>query len=216
MNKIVVKKLRVKVDSAETIAGIFDQENVEFHSIAKVNWTEFPYQPTVSFRIAQDGKSIFLNYQVNEKSIRARYKEDNGKVWTDSCVEFFIMPEKDGIYYNFESNCIGTILLGAGSDRYNRTRAPKEIVQQIQRYSSLGNCPFEEKDRSEPWEVSLVIPVSCFFQSSISDLSGLVARCNFYKCGDELSTPHFLSWNPIESLHPDFHLPMYFGEIKFQ
>ncbi|MDE6269894.1 MAG: hypothetical protein K2M12_03440, partial [Muribaculaceae bacterium] len=44
---------------------------------------------------------------------------------------------------------------------------------------------------------------------------GKQLRANFYKCGDLLSTPHFLSWNRVDTPHPDFHRPEYFGAIKF-
>jgi hypothetical protein len=39
---------------------------------------------------------------------------------------------------------------------------------------------------------------------------------NFYKCGDELPTPHFLSWNPIEWKEPSFHRPEQFGKLIFE
>ena len=38
---------------------------------------------------------------------------------------------------------------------------------------------------------------------------GLRARMNLYKCGDDLSHPHFLSWQPIEAPKPNFHLPAF-------
>ena len=37
----------------------------------------------------------------------------------------------------------------------------------------------------------------------------------FYKCGDKLQTPHFLSWNPIDLPKPDFHCPAFFGLLQF-
>ena len=44
----------------------------------------------------------------------------------------------------------------------------------------------------------------------------LVAKGNFYKCGDMLSKPHFLSWNPIDTPSPDFHVPASFGLLTFE
>ena len=35
------------------------------------------------------------------------------------------------------------------------------------------------------------------------------------KCGDDLTVPHFLSWNPIKTEKPDFHRPEFFGTVKF-
>jgi hypothetical protein len=42
------------------------------------------------------------------------------------------------------------------------------------------------------------------------------ARGNFYKCGDSLSVPHFLSWQPIDNPTPNFHLEKFFGELDFE
>ena len=50
---------------------------------------------------------------------------------------------------------------------------------------------------------------------SIESLKGVCATANFYKCGDDLPEPHFVSWNKIEAPTPNFHLPKYFGEIEF-
>ena len=90
---------------------LFDEEKIDFQPIQCVNWAEYPYKPKVSFRIAHTQNSILLHFKVKEESVRAKYGEDNGSVWTDSCVEFFSIPAGDGIYYNIECNCIGTILI---------------------------------------------------------------------------------------------------------
>ena len=47
-------------------------------------------------------------------------------------------------------------------------------------------------------------------------LDGKEIKANFYKCGDELQTPHFLSWNPIQIEQPDFHRPDFFGTLEFE
>ncbi len=38
---------------------------------------------------------------------------------------------------------------------------------------------------------------------------------NFYKCGDKLTVPHFVTWNSIGTNKPDFHQPKFFGELYF-
>ena len=108
-----VKKLSGKVQDAQQIPTLFDNENITYHPIDIVNWKEYPYQPQVSFRIAYTNDAILVHYKVVEDSVRAKYGEDNGSVWTDSCVEFFSIPAGDGIYYNLECNCIATILLAS-------------------------------------------------------------------------------------------------------
>ena len=96
---------------------------------------------------------------MTEGSVRAKYGEDNGAVWTDSCMEFFFkFPAGDGVYYNMECSCIGTFLVGAGAERNNREHAPREVMEKVSRWSSLGRTPFEERIGECTWEVALVIP----------------------------------------------------------
>lgn len=83
-----VKKLSGKVQDAQQIPTLFDHENIMYYPINIVNWKEYPYQPQVSFRIAYTNDAILVHYKVVEDSVRAKYGEDNGSVWTDSCVEF--------------------------------------------------------------------------------------------------------------------------------
>ncbi len=188
-----VKKLSGKVQDAQQIPALFDNENIMYHPVDRVNWEAYPYQPHVSFRIAYTNDAILLHYKVTEDSVRARYGEDNGSVWTDSCVEFFSIPAADGIYYNLECNCIGTVLLAAGPERSDREAASLEITGQVKRWASLGRETFEEKIGECTWEVALLIPYKVFFKHAITGLDGMSIRANFYKCGDELQKPHFLS-----------------------
>jgi hypothetical protein len=82
---------------------------------------------------------------------------------------------------------------------------------QIKRYASLGNEPFEEKKGNFNWTLTVDIPFSLLG----IDAHNLPAsiKANFYKCGDETSVPHYVSWNPIEVENPDFHRPEFFGEL---
>jgi hypothetical protein len=170
----------------------------------------------VKFRLAHTDEAVLLHFKVTEQSVRAKYGEDNGAVWTDSCVEFFSIPAGDGIYYNIECNCIGTVLVGAGPVRNGREHAPQSVTALIDRWASLGRIPFEERLGETEWEVALVIPYAVFFKHQLSTLDGSEVKANFYKCGDELQTPHFLSWNPIPIENPDFHRPDFFGTLSFE
>ncbi|MDR0937854.1 MAG: hypothetical protein LBN29_00650 [Mediterranea sp.] len=213
---IKVKKINEPVSDAAALPALLDKEGVGFEPIANVNWAEYPYRPEVKFRVAHTDDAILLHYQVKEASVRARYATDNAPVWTDSCVEFFSIPASDGIYYNLECNCAGTVLLAAGPAREGREQAPPEATSLIRRWASLGHAPFEERVADTTWEVALIIPYKAFFKHHIESLDGQTLRANFYKCGDELRTPHFLSWNPIGTATPDFHRPEFFGELRFE
>ena len=77
---------------------------------------------------------------------------------------------------------------------------------------------FEGDDGYYNFEINamqLVIPIETFHFSTLKDLSGVDAHANFYKCGDKLKLPHFLSWKPVLSSTPDFHTPRYFGQLSF-
>ncbi|GHT13144.1 hypothetical protein FACS189426_17630 [Bacteroidia bacterium] len=213
MNTLLVKKVKNKDWKASELSETFDKEKIPFHAISNVNWSEYPYKPDVKFRIAHDGKNILLNYQVEESDIKAVSGEDNGKIWEDACVEFFVTFDNES-YYNIECNCIGKLLAGTGAGRQSRKHVTAELLNHIDRWSSLGYLPLENK--SGKWELSLVIPIDVFILNQLDSLDGLQAKANFYKCGDKLKTPHFLSWNPIKTERPDFHLPQYFGEIRFE
>ncbi len=185
-------------------------------AIACVNWSDFQYKPEVSFKIAHTGKEIYLQYIVREKYLKAELLNDNDSVWTDSCVEFFFSPIEDGSYYNIEFNCIGTALIGYGFGKVNRERAGIEVTSKMLRHSSLGTQPIGHKEGDFSWKLTMIIPVSAFYKHDISNLSGMKSKANFYKCGDGVKKPHYVSWQPIEFERPNFHLPQYFDEIIFE
>lgn len=217
MKELWIKKISVESLSAEAVPALLDKEEVAFHPIDNVNWAEWPYRPEVRFRAAHTSDAILLHYQVREASVRAVAGADNGPVWEDACVEFFSVPDaEDGIYYNMECNCAGTLLVGAGVGRENRRRAPQEVLDRVQRWTSLGRASFEERVGECSWELALLIPCSTFFLHDLRSLDGLTMTGNFYKCGDKLRTPHFLSWNPIDLPSPNFHCPQFFGRLKFE
>ena len=216
MNKLSIKKLNASSVEASTVPALFDAQGIEWNAIACVNWAEYPYQPDVKFRAAHTGDAILLHYQVTEASVRAVALADDGKVWEDACVEFFLSPEGNDFYYNFECNCAAKLLLHGGPAGGERPTASEEVLKSVKRWASLGTEPFEERVGECTWEVALVIPVSAIFRHEIADLNGKTMRANFYKCGDLLQTPHFLSWAPIELPKPKFHCPEFFGELTFE
>ncbi len=62
----------------------------------------------------------------------------------------------------------------------------------------------------------MAIPISIYSLSKFDSLGGRSVKANFYKCGDELPEPHYLSWNPINLEKPNFHTPDFFGDIYFE
>ena len=216
MKNLVIKKIETGAVEASAVPALFDAQGIEWNAIACVNWAEFPYQPEVKFRAAHTGDAILLHYQVTEASVRAVAAADDGRVWEDACVEFFLSPEGNDFYYNFECNCATKLLLHGGPAGGERPTASEEVLKSVKRWSSLGTEPFEERVGECTWEVALVIPASAIFRHEIETFNGKTMRANFYKCGDKLQTPHFLSWAPIELPKPKFHCPEFFGELMFE
>ncbi len=83
------------------------EEETELQAIDLVNWETFSYRPEVKFRIAHSNNQIWLKFYVKEENVLAHRAETNSATHKDSCLEFFIDPQQDGNYYNFEFNCIG-------------------------------------------------------------------------------------------------------------
>ena len=221
--------MKTKIQSLDVIK-VSIKDNINFKSVSKVleenaalnkvdwlEWKEFPYKPQVSFRIAHLDSLIFLKYYVKEEHILAKQSEPNTAVHRDSCVEFFIDPIQDGNYYNFEFNCIGTSHLAYGPSRMERNFVSAEVIKsQIMTWSTLGDKPFEEKSDNFEWEMVIVIPSSVFIYNEDISFSKLTSNANFYKCGDDTTKLHYLSWNPVKSPNPDFHRPEHFGILNFQ
>jgi hypothetical protein len=192
------------------ISGLLDIQKSRL-KVDTLNWKGYEYRPEVELAIAYSDKEIFIKYYIRENYFKAEMTETNQMVCEDSCVEFFVSPEDDGIYYNIEFNGIGTCLIGSGTGRANSTRVNPEIVSKIRRMTSVGNEPVAERTRDFHWSLTFEV----FFRHEVKELKGKTFRANFYKCGDKLTVPHYVTWNPVGTENPDYHQPQYFGMLKF-
>lgn len=200
--------------SLEKAAEILENEGVR-NSIEELNWIkEFNYRPITFFYIARSNTAIYIKYNVHGSMLRAIYLEDLSPVYKDSCVEFFCkLPESES-YMNFEFNCIGTCDASRRKGReIDVVRYTKEELSGIKRFPSIGRRVFEELNGMFEWDLTVKIP----FELMGIDGENLPVKImgNFYKCADDTSMPHYVSWNPIKTEQPDFHQPAFFGEIYF-
>lgn len=199
----------------ELVSETLDLE-VEALVVETINWEEYPYKPEVTVQIAWNEQELFLQYRVKEQAVKAEITESNGRVWTDSCVEFFLSPQGNDEYYNLEMNGIGTALLGFRKKGSPATHAPHELIDSIRRISTLGDEPFAERKEQTEWQITMAIPWEVFFKHTLKPVQGKKMRGNFYKCGDDLSIPHFVSWTKIKTEKPSFHNPEFFGGLEFE
>lgn len=187
-------------------------ENLEWNTLSYCNWSEsYPYQPYVRFRIGYTEDAFLLQFDVEEEQMRGNYSEMNQNVWEDSCVEFFISFDEGKTYYNIEFNLIGTGLIGYGSaDKSTRNRLSAKEIGSVRTFSMI-----ERHGEKKHWSMIQLVPFAVLKLSNSGDLKGRKVHGNFYKCGDKLKNPHFLSWSKIDNPTPNFHLPQFFGELIF-
>jgi hypothetical protein len=213
MEKLEVSYINFFVDeSMEEISARLDE--LERHAIEQMLWSDESYKPGALFSIAYSDDSILLKFFVQERSIRVAYSTDNSPVHQDSCVEFFISFGNENKYYNLEFNCIGTCSLGFGESKSNRQFISREVTSKIKRQAVIKSCVGNGTSLIN-WELTLVIPFEVFTYHNITSLKGIYCKGNFYKCGDALPEPHFLSWQEIVAEAPNFHLPEFFGSMQF-
>ena len=203
----------IPINRREDIEEAFSRVSPE--AIACNNWAEeYPYAPKVNFRMFHSGEDLHLRFEVEEQYTQALVERDNGDVWTDSCVEFFLSLDDRG-YYNFETTCIGRMLMAFRKVKPEPTYATEEILSLIERTPSIGSEPFTELIGENKWTMTLKIPASALFRHELKSWQGVEARMNLYKCGDNLTKPHFLSWRAIDMPSPNFHVPQFFETVKF-
>ena len=181
------------------------------------------HQPKVQAKAAYDTHSIYIIWQVEDQFVLAKRTENQQAVCRDSCVELFFTPSgdpKEEGYFNLETNCGGTKLFHA---HYSKTKgADYEFTtkdfQDVVTASSLKGPIDNEIVSPIVWTLEYKIPFSLLEKAAKTErpAPGVTWRCNFYKCADESSHPHWLTWSPVSHPKPSFHLPEYFGILKFE
>lgn len=184
--------------------------------IDQVNWKKsFPKFLPVNVRVAHDGNRLYLYYMVIGEKLRAANTCDFGSVWKDSCVEFFMQREGENGYRNFECNVLGVMLSRQQEARGQGGVFQTDMMPAIFRHGTLAHR-YEGDQQLTDWTMYLEIPKQALGFADHESLVGQRIRANFYKCGDETPEPHYLSWNPIDTPKPDFHVPKFFGLLELE
>jgi len=175
------------------------------------------FYPDARAKIQYDEQYLYVLYQVKDRYVRGNFKNDQGMVCLDSCMELFIQPDLKGPYYNFECNCIGTLLLYEiirQEGRLKMAPMPLEELQKVKRFSTLPRSLTGETEGPLTWRLGLQIPLSLFVQRTgvPQALSGQVWYGNVYKCADWTSKPCWLMWKKNDG----FHNPEGFGAFIFE
>ena len=201
------------------IAPIFksaaDAKDFPVAAIDSYVWDTNGYKPesyAAMFAVENEGiHSLLWSF---EENIRCECTKRDDPVYTDSCLELFLMPiEGDSRYINFEVNKKGVYLSQIGTCREDR-RFIKELTD-----LEPVIYPMEiEEDGKTAWGYEIIISEEFISELYQSDFSIFEAEMkgNFYKCGDLADKPHYGAHFPVETSSPDFHRPEFFGNIIFR
>jgi hypothetical protein len=177
--------------------------------------------PTTRAKVAYDDDAIYVIFRVDDRYVKAVADKHQGPVYLDSCVEFFFTPGTDiqEGYFNLEMNCGGTMLFHHQmKPRTDQTPISDEHIRQVEVAHTLPKIVDPEITTDTTWIVEYRIPFSVLanYHSFPKPEAGSLWRANFYKCADQTSHPHWLTWAPVDFPTPNFHLPQYFGILEFQ
>jgi len=175
--------------------------------------------PNVLAKLAYDDNAIYVIFRVQDQYVRAiRTKHQEG-VYKDSCVEFFFSPEGkvDNGYFNLEMNCGGTMLFHHQTQVRKGVNISPEDIDRIEVAHSLPKKVDPEIQEPTTWTVEYRIPFDILekYHDLTPPTPGSTWRANLYKCADETSHPHWLTWSPIDLPRPNFHVPEAFGTLVF-
>ncbi len=178
--------------------------------------------PKVNVRLMHNDQEIFGVFFVDDLTLLARKTEPQSPVHLDSCVEFFVMPQGCDGYFNFEFNAIGTIhctVKGVDSELKKDQRSIKLGPDELSLIYTDTSCKepiLTELKGTLQWWLFFKIQKSLFtkFFPTLNHQKHKLWLGNFYKCGDELSNPHWISWAPVDLLN--FHTPYNFGSIVLE
>ncbi len=179
------------------------------------------FHPAVQAKMMYDDENLYVIFQVKDRHVRCITKDINGPVWEDSCVEFFFSPDTSfpEKYFNLEINCGGTALMHynviAGKDI---TELETNDIEKIEIAHSLPQIIDPEITEPVTWTIEYRIPLALLEKYShvTYPKSGINWKANFYKIAENSSNPHYLTWSVVNNEIPDFHLPQFFGLLKFQ
>jgi sialate O-acetylesterase len=177
--------------------------------------------PKVQAKLLYDDKNIYVCFTVDDQYVRAVAQKTHDMVCRDSCVEFFFTPSEniaDG-YFNLETNCGGTLLLYHQTSRgQNVKMVAEKDCEKIKMMPSLPKIVEPEIKEPTTWTLRYAMPLDFLEKHAkvTKPAKGVKWYANFYKCADQTSQPHWLTWSKVDLPKPDFHRPEFFGIIEFE
>ncbi len=177
------------------------------------------FRPKTEFKMMYDSENVYVIFRVQDRYVRSVVQEYNGSVSRDSCVEFFFAPDSEYPlrYFNLEINAGGTPLIFYIVHPWSDyTKLEADDIDQIEIAHSLPETVDPEITEPTTWTIEYRIPLAMLekFANVTLPKPGTVWKANFYKTGSKTSNPHWVTWSPVD--RKNFHLPQFFGTIKFR
>lgn len=199
-----------------------DWSNAEVVTLEQIRPESNEFAPIIKVKLLYNRQGIAGIFSVENEYVCCRHMMNMESVWKDSCVEFFVKPPLQAGYFNFEFNCIARLYASYISNPERTEGGFKDFVlfksedcSKVEVVSSLRRSIY--KDGKEPvnWNLQFFIPFLLMeqFAGKLDLENNYDWSCNFYKCADESSYPHWISWSPVKELN--FHEPESFGKLLF-
>lgn len=219
-----------------------DREEPEFSTVPRAEIDTFPwgcsYRPSTHAHVLALPQAFAVRMVTHDQDVRAEITKLNGPVYTDSCMEFFLMPDPDQSkrYINFEFNALGTLFISIGTNRFDRSNLEIEnykeffqvrtkifssqeaVINSSQKKGRNSSIDDDAPCYDNGWSIEYKIPYD-FIQEYFPNFQpreGLVMKGNFFKCGEECKNLHYGCWSHIALPKPDFHSPEYFGTLSIR
>lgn len=179
------------------------------------------FRPTVHVKMMYDEDNLYVIFQVNDCYVRSIIEEYNGPVSTDACVEFFFSPDTSlpERYFNLEINAGGTPLMAYHI--FQQKEYQKLSIEDLKKIEIAHSLPKKvDPEIAIPiiWTIEYKLPLSVLekFSSVSHPNAGVTWRANFYKTASKSSNPHWITWSFVDNIIPQFHLPQFFGTLRFK
>ena len=199
--------------------GKSEWASTEAREIAEYSWYRDGRKQKTLFKALYSDTALYLLFECEDVHIHSEFTELNGPVCRDSCVEFFASPapERGLAYFNLEMNCCGILLFGQGPDRGHRTRIEAELASKISIFHSIPGSTKEESEDDDGWVIEAEVPFAVLAEFAGADApkSSTQWRFNAYRCGGK-TDDQYAAIFPIDTPHPNFHTPEFFGPMRFE
>lgn len=192
--------------TAKTIKTPYDIGTCEPFPITAFNWGG-DYRPRSYGCMGNfQHKGLMIKLVSEEQKPLHEFYHHNKPIYLDSSLCTYMRFGNAKSYFGFEMNANGALYASYGSDREQRTTFSNLFLQ---RFHCISNIT------PRYWAVTLCLPYEAL--AEVQDIPilgpGDVFYCNFGKQKSSKPLEHYATWNPIDTLVPDFHRPEYFGKI---